>query len=137
MKYKVYDTPTCFPEPVSLTGLFTSVGINITTTVPTSLVVGDYLYSTTNNEVRKIVTMPTPKTLTIESAFTVDVTNEQIKISDKSISYTKISVTNIGVADGTFNGYAFAIGQTNIIEEAGAAFVVDGTGTKVAVLATS
>ena len=137
MFYKVYTTPSSFPEPVNLNGLFTSVGVNITTTTPSALIVGDWLYSTSNNEVRKIATISGDNNLTIESAFTVDVTNEQIKIADKSVSYEKISISNIGAADGLLNGYDVAMGQTINIEESGVAFSIDGTGTKIAISATS
>lgn len=135
MVYKVYTTPSSFPEAVNLNGLFTSVGVNVTTTVPSALVVGDYLYSTTNNELRRVMTMPTPKTLTIESAFTVDVTNQQIKIPDKTIIYTDVSIANFGTVDGFLNGAIFPKRTIENIEDDVIIFTINGTGTFISVLA--
>lgn len=71
-------------------GAFTSSGTTVTgqtvATVPTAfteLTVGHYLYSSSNDEFRKITAITDDDTLTIASAFTADVvTNESVAIAE-------------------------------------------------------
>ncbi len=136
MYYKVFNSKTCFPEPVILNGTFSSEGINITTNTISTLQVGDYLYSTTNNELREVATISTPTRFTIKSAFSSDVINETIKIADKSVSYAEASIFNFSRTDGLFNGSLFPKRSSINIDSGIIVFTLDATGINIAVLAT-
>ena len=129
MYYSVFTSPTCFPLPVAIGGSFSSTGTAITTNTSSSLSVGNYLYSTTNNQIRLITDIGTTgTTFTIDSAFTVDVTNDVTNICDTSVTYTKASVSNYDKVNALFNGQLFY--KRSIIDIDGIiAFTIDGTGT--------
>ena len=134
MYYNVFTGKTCFPLPVTLVGTFSSIGISITTTVSTTLAYGDYLYSSTKNEIRQITGINSDKSYTIASSFTSDVTNDNVQISDKSITYIKASIAVINTVDGLFNGAIFPK-RTVIDIDGDIHFTVDGTSTAVSILA--
>lgn len=136
MYYKVFDSESCFPEPVTLVGTFTSSGATVTTNIVSGLKVGDYLYSETNNEVRLIKYIVNPLMFTLESAFTANVENEIVKVSDSSIAYTKATIFNFEDESGLFNGYEFPRQSVIEIDRGVIVFTISGVGTKISILAT-
>ncbi len=136
MFYQVFTSATCFPLPITLNGVFSSIGTKVTTNVVSTLQVGDYLYSTSNNEVRKVISIQTVSTYTLERAFTVDVISDSIKIADKSVVYTKISIANLDKVDGVLNGNILFKRSIVDIDNSITPFTLDGTGTFLSVLAT-
>lgn len=133
--YQVFDSTSCFPLPVTIGGTFTSEGAFIVTNIVSDLKVGDYLYSTTNNELKLVASIQTPTRYTLESSFTVNVVNEEIKIADKTIVYTKASLFNFEKVDGLFNGNTFPKRSTINVDEGIINFTLDGTGTKISIIA--
>lgn len=136
MFYQVFTSATCFPLPITLNGAFSSIGTKVTTNVVSTLQVGDYLYSTSNNEVIKVMSIQTVSTYTLERAFTVDVISDAIKIADKSVVYTKISIANSGASDGFLNGSILFQGSIINIDNSITPFSIDGAGTNIVILAT-
>jgi hypothetical protein len=134
MFYRVFSTPTCFPLPVDLVGAFTSIGTAITTNVVSTLLVGDYLYSVTNNELRKVISVESETTFTLDEAYAADVTDEQITIADKTITYTKASISNYNNTDAEFNGETFF--KRSVIDiSKDIYFTIDGLGAELSILA--
>ena len=139
MFYRTFTTTTCFPLPISVNSSFVSEGINITLNTPsTSITIGDYLYTTTNNEVRKITEVISSTQYTIETAFTSDVVEyATVYIVDQTINYSEVDIINFGYASGLLNGEEFPM---NLIanmkrETESIVFTIDGTGTKFGILA--
>jgi len=136
MFYKVYTGPSCFPETESIPGSYTSVGDVITVYNASDLQVGDYLYNVAQNQVRKVLAFITNNTLSIESAFTSDVTVAvNILIANRDEVYTKATIYNAGGAIGYLNGEEVAVNQTVPLEDSRLCFTINGTGTKIAVTA--
>lgn len=137
MFYQSFSSKTSFPIPVSKNGTFTSSGATVTLFNSTDLQAGDYLYSTSLNEVKKIISFGATNTLTIESAFTTDITvNEVIKITDR-IVFSEVDVFNYGGANGKFNGQTMANNTIFNIEKKNDSlvFTIDGTSTSISILA--
>ena len=136
MFFQTIETATCFPPPVDIAGSYISSGSVITIKNAPDLRVGDYLYNSNLNEIRKILSFATENTHNIESAFSSDVTEYvNIEISSREKVYTKASVSNAGSGIGYLNEEEIAVGQTVDINEGEIYFTVDGTGTKISVLA--
>ena len=137
MLYKSFTGKTSFPLPVSLGGTFTSSGTVVTyNNIITSFLVGDYLYSTSLNEVRLITGFGGSNTINIESAFSSDITvADAIKITER-ITFSQVDVYNFG-ADGLFNGQLFPSKTIFNMEKKNdtLVFTVDAAGTNIAILA--
>lgn len=132
--YRVFTGKTCFPLPIDKSSTFSSNGLIITINPSTNLTVGDYLYSIYNNELKKITDIISSTQYKIESAFTFNVESEQVKIADKSIVYTKASISNFTKINGLFNGQTLF--KRNVINiDGNIFFTIDGTGTTIAILA--
>lgn len=137
MFYQSFTGKSCFPLPVAISGTFSSEGVNVTTNIASDLRVGDYLYSTVNNELREVITNASPTRYTIKESFSVNAVNEAIKITDKTVSYTKASVFNLSKVDGLFNGFLFAKRTSIYIDSGVIVFTIDATGgANISVLAT-
>lgn len=150
MFYKVITGKSCFPLPQLLSGTFTSSGTQVTLYNTTEAIkVGDYLYSATLNEIKKVLSFPTegnansnravPEKTTliiIESAFSSDiVVKEALRITERKI-FTDVSVAVINTVDALFNGETFPKRTVLDIEDENIHFTVNGTGTAVSILAT-
>lgn len=110
--YKQFAAKTCIPEPVTLIGTFscTEKSVKIISG-GNDLKVGDYLYSTSNNQVRKVLTVQTPGIANIDSPFTANVvTPENLIIAGRN-KFTTVSVSNEGGVLGKFNGNDFKAGK--------------------------
>ena len=138
MFYSVYSGKTCFPPSIALTGSFSSKGVIITTNTATTLSVGNYLYSTTNNELKKITKIYSTTSFAVESPFTPDVSEDNTAISDSSIIYSRVIINNFGNASGLLNGAEYP--KETIIDliknTEDFIFVLDGTGTKISITVT-
>jgi len=136
MFFQTFDGPTCFPLPADIAGSYISSGAVITIKNAPDLKVGDYLYNAALNEIKKVLAFITDNTLSIESAFSSNVTEYvNIKIASRDKVYTSASISNAGGGIGYLNEEEVAIGQTVDIKEGEIYFTVDGTGTKISVLA--
>lgn len=137
MFYQSFIGKTCFPLPVSMGGAFTSSGTVVTyNNIITSFLAGDYLYSTSLNEVRLITGFGGSNTINIESAFSSDITvAEAIKITERVV-FSQVDVYNFG-ADGLFNGQLFPSKTIFNMDKKNdrLVFTVDATGTTVCILA--
>ena len=137
MFYQSFIGKTCFPLPVSMGGTFTSSGTVVTyINIITPFLVGDFLYSSSLNEVRLITGFGTGNTITIESAFSSDITvAEAIKITERT-EFSQVDVYNFG-ADGLFNGQLFPSKTIFNMDKKNdrLVFTVDATGTTVCILA--
>lgn len=137
MFYQVFSGPTCFPLPIQKNANFSSSDVNITTTLAVSLQIGNYLYSTTNNQLKKIISIGNSgSSFVIESAFNTDVVNDAVNIADASIDYYEVDIFNFGGASGLLNGEEY---PNNLIanvkkENDSLVFTIDGTGTKISLL---
>jgi hypothetical protein len=66
-----FDASKIIPGP----GVLSSIGVDVTTTLPHGVTTSDYIRIQSGaqlDEKRRVMTVPTPTTMTIESAFTVD-----------------------------------------------------------------
>lgn len=143
MFYQVFTGKTCFPLPVLLGGSFYSDGTTITTNTVSSLSVGNYLYSSTNNEIKEIIAVgASGNTFTIKSAFTLNVSSDAqdlIQITDTSVDYYEVDILNFGYINGKLNGATYPINLiANIKEHTDPLiFTIDATGTYFSILALS
>lgn len=136
MFFQTFEGPTCFPLPTDIAGSYVSSGAVITVRNAPDLKVGDYLYNASLNEIKKILAFITDNILSIESAFSSDVVEYvNIKIASRDKVYNKASISNAGSGIGYLNEEEVAIGQTVDINEGEIYFTIDGTGTKMSVLA--
>lgn len=134
MFYQTFSSKTCFPLPISMPGTFNSSRNVITTNTPLGLKVGNYIYSYVNNEIKKITTALTSLTYNIESAFTSNVVNEEVKMTDISILYKTVSIANLEKSNGLLNGNVLY--KRSIVDINGDVFfTIDGSGTIIAILA--
>jgi len=134
MFYQVFTSQTCIPLPVVINGAFSSSGVNITTNIVSDLKVGQYLYSTTNNEVRKVMSQSTDKKYIIESAFTADVSSDLIYVTDDTVTYTRAVITNFEKVNGKLNEQTLFARSVVEIDKEPIAFTIDGTGTSIGIL---
>ena len=137
MFYKSYIAKTAFPEVVAYTGTFSSDGVVVTITSSSEPVrVGQYLYSTLLNEVRKLESITTQEGTvvkgTLKTSFSSNVAEEAIKVSIPI--YHNAYIANFGGADGVLNGSVLPNGGTVNIIEKELAFTIDATGTGVSIL---
>lgn len=134
MFYQSFIGKTCFPLPITLQGDFTSNGTIVKVTVANQLKIGDNIYSTLKNELRKILSVLDGNTVKVDRAFTDNVvTAEALKITDRSIVYSSSSVSCFGGADGILNGNVFPVNAVSPVFEKGAAFTIDATGTRMGI----
>jgi len=134
MFYRVFTSETCIPLPVVMNGAFSSSGVTVTTNIVSDLKVGQYLYSTTNNEVRKVMSQSTDKKYTIESAFAADVVSDPIRVTDDTVVYTKAIITNFEKVNGKLNEQTLFARTEVEIDKGDIAFTIDGTGTSIGIL---
>jgi len=135
--YKVFTGKTCFPEPESLNGTFSTVGAKVTIqNGDDTLKGGQYLYDSNQNEVRKVLFFEQDNPI-LESAFSVNI---EVPIAIQVVgsdTYKSVSVDCYGGADGELNGENLS--QGTIInyddEDSIDPFVIDGTGTEIAISA--
>lgn len=96
------------PLARTLTGTFSSVGVVVTGTSSLfvdEIVQGDWLLSTTNNQLRRVRGVTNNTTLILEEAFTVNQTAQAVKTC-RTLYFT-IIVTVSGEAAVTINGSTY------------------------------
>jgi hypothetical protein len=74
--YRYLTAPTTIPESTQVAGQFTSVKTEVSTFGANGIKSGSYLFDNIQNEVRQIVSL-TPTGVTLDSAFTLDVSVAQ------------------------------------------------------------
>lgn len=138
MLYKSFVEKTCFPLPIVRGGDFTSSGLTVTLTgTNVSIEAGEWIYSASLNEVRRVREVLQNEQVTLESPFSTDIAvAEALYVADSSVVYSKVSVSNYGLANGFLNGQTFPKKYVQNIEEPGAVFTIDATGTFISILAT-
>lgn len=145
MFYKVYTGPTAFPPQVARPGTFTTVGKTVTfNTSPYPVAIGDWLYSPSLNEVRRVTKLPGFPTAIIDSPFLSDLTNEDVyvvQVECCNCCYTQVSITNFGLANGLLNQEIFpkcTVQNIGVSPCSGPCivFTIDATGTEISILAT-
>lgn len=91
------------PLPFAFTGTFATSGIKVigtSTTFTKDLVQGDYLYDTTQNEIRRVASVFDDTTAFLESAFTLDSSAQAVKVSRAKYTSLIIQPTGVSTIDG-------------------------------------
>lgn len=135
---KVFTGPTPFPEPISIDGTFSTLGTKVITydVAPGDLKVGDYLYSSLLNEIRKISKFEGDNPI-LENAFSSDLVDQYaVQVAGRE-EYTSITIDVQGDGDGVFNGSDMPAGtiQEFQSEEGVGPFTIDATDTEIAISA--
>lgn len=145
MFYRVYTGPAAFPDPVSRPGNFTSSGTTVTfDTLPIPVLVGDWIYSSTLNQVRRVTQILVSPTVKIDEPFSPDVLVPEpvfvISTTCCACCYTSASITNFGGGNGLFNGELFP--DRTVLNVCASScdgpcvvFTIDASGTKINILA--
>lgn len=103
-----YAVKGTLPLARALTGTFSSAGtvvIGTGTLFTTEIVEGDWLFSTTTNELRRVEGVSTDTTLRLEQAFSVDQTTQATKTC-RALYFT-IILTVSGGTSVTINGATY------------------------------
>lgn len=132
---KVYTSKDTFPESSAVAQTATTDGIHYTLSASnTDLEVGDWIYDASQNTARKIATVQSDTTGTLEEAFPVDLSTTTIRKVDRldarykvaSVAADKggnITVDGQTISQGTAIPYEIRQGQSGYLPP----IVVDGS----------
>ena len=109
---KILTDKSTFPTYSTIgSGTWSSSGVNCTATnvKPEDIKAGDFIYSSANDQVRRIVSNPTPNSnFVIDEAFDADVAGESFKIIPQEKLVRGIGLKNIGTTDAEVDGTVYS-----------------------------
>ena len=131
------DIPVKGPLPLqnSLTGTFTSAGVIVFgsgTTFTKDFVPGDWIYSATTNEIRKVEGVQSDTIMRVSSAFTSPALAQACnRVRGQLLRGLSIWVSGAGAV--TINGDSFATGETYSVNSSSGIepIVYDATGSTI------